>query len=73
MLVYDVKDYTGAESRHLAIDKEAAIQAHLIHYGLLYLKEPPEVSNGIPLSKFKNNRKTICWDLSCCLAGGTKG
>lgn len=68
MLVYEVEDYMGTKSRHLAINKESAIQAHLVHYGLSYLKKPPVVSNGKPLSEFKD-RSSICWNKYCCLAG----
>jgi len=70
MLVYTVKDHTGEETTHLAISKESAIQAHLIHFSLLYLLSVPEVSEGILLSKIKD-RKTICWDPNCCIVGAT--
>ena len=69
MLVYDVIDHTGAKSRHLCVNKISAIQAHLIHYGLSYLQEPPKVSDGIPLIELY--RSSICWDLFCCMAGAT--
>lgn len=70
MLVYEVEDWLGTKSRHLAINKESAIQAHLVHYGLSYLKEPSDVSNGKPLSEFKD-RSLICWNKYCCLAGAS--
>lgn len=69
MLVYDIKDYTGAKTRHLAINKGSAIQAHLVHFGLSYLVEVPSVSKGQPLEKFKRN--SICWNTRCCLAGAS--
>jgi hypothetical protein len=70
MLVYDVEDSTGAKSRHLAINKKSAIQAHLVHYGLSYLKEPPTISNGVSLNEF-TDRNSICWNKHCCLAGAS--
>jgi hypothetical protein len=49
-MVYKVTDHTGAESSHEAVNEEGAVQAHLVHYGLLYLcKEPKvEISSGVP-------------------------
>lgn len=72
-LVYDVTDHTGEKTRHLAVNKEAAIQAHMIHFGLFSLQEEPEVSDGISLSKFRDRRDTICWDLNCCMAAMSRG
>ena len=72
MLVYTVTDHTGESTKHLAASKESAIQAHLVHFGLIYLNQEPEVDNGIPLSEFKDNRDQICWDTICCLVGATK-
>jgi len=70
MLVYKVKDHTGEETLHLAVNKVSAIQAHLVHFGLAYLKEVPQVSDGVCLEGIPN-RNTICWDVYCCLAGAT--
>jgi len=67
MLVYTVTDHTGEITKHLAVDKEGAIQAHLIHFGLLYLKEEPLVSEGVSLSEYKKDRSEICWELGCAL------
>jgi len=72
MKVYTVIDYTGEKTKHLAVSKEAAIQAHLVHYGLFYLKKEPAVDEGKDLSEFKD-RSEICWDVYCCLAGASKG
>lgn len=69
MLVFDVTDHTGEKTRHLAVDKNAAIQAHFTHLGLLGMNPEPTVSKGVPLSEFKENRNTICWDIYCCVAG----
>lgn len=70
--VFDVTDHSGATSRHLAVDKESAIQAHLIHYGLMYLQEDPNVSNGVLLSDFKESRESICWDKNCCIVAASE-
>jgi len=70
MLVYTVTDYTGAQSTHLAASKESAIQAHLVHYGLIGLQYTPKVDDGIPLSEVK--RDLICWDTSCCFVGASE-
>lgn len=67
-LVYDVEDHTGEETRHLAVNKDAAVQAHMIHFGLLRLEKEPKVSEGRQLSEFSGERHTICWELCCCLA-----
>lgn len=72
MLIYCVKDHTGAETKHLAINKESAIQAHMIHFGLTGLKEKPKVDEGIKLSEFVMSRKEICWDSICSLVAATK-
>lgn len=70
MKVYTLRDYTGCESTHLAIDLKAAIQAHLMHYGLLGLNgDIKEVSCKEP-SEIKD-RSTICWNLTCCLVAAT--
>lgn len=66
--VYKVKDYTGEETVHLASGKIAAIQAHLIHFGLIYLEKEPEVSEPIFLKDIED-RSIICWEPYCCLAG----
>lgn len=70
MLVYTVEDHTGAITIHLALNKESAIQAHLMHFGLRYLEVYPNVSEGVPLSEIKD-RSIICWDVHCALAGAT--
>jgi hypothetical protein len=70
MLIYDVEDCTGAKTRHLAVGKESAIQAHLVHLGLSYLKEPPKVSGGKPLNEF-TDRSSICWDVHCCMVAAS--
>ena len=67
MKVRTVRDYTGMESTHLSTNNESAIQAHLTHYGLLYLKEDPEITKTQELSEIED-RKTICWNTICCLA-----
>ena len=71
MLVYDVTDHTGEKTRHLAVNKESAVQAHLVHLDLLFLSGEIKVSDGTPLSEFKNNRDTICWKPNCCLMAAT--
>ena len=70
MLVYRVKDHTGDETYHLAVNKDSAIQAHLVHFGLSYLSHVPEVSDGKNLGEFED-RSIICWDTYCCLAAAT--
>jgi len=72
MKVYTLRDYTGCESTHLAVSYRSAIQAHLVHYGLLYLKGEIEIVNIKELRDIKD-RSTICWDLSCTLAGTSDG
>lgn len=69
MKVFTVTDHTGETTKHLAVNKESAIQAHLVHFGLFYLKEEPKVNEGKDLSNFKNSRDEICWDTYCCMAG----
>lgn len=66
MKVYTLRDHKGSESTHLAIDFDAAIQAHLMHYGLLGLYGDIEEISCKELSEIKD-RSTICWDLNCCL------
>jgi len=66
MLVYDTEDSSGAKSRHLAVSKEAAAQAHLVHFGLL--SENVKISDGIPLISI-SNRKSICWESQCIIIG----
>ena len=48
LLVYDVIDYTGAVTRHLAMNEESAVQAHLVHLGLSSSAKTPNVQ-GAPL------------------------
>ena len=71
MRVFTVKDHTDSESIHLAIDKDSAIQSHLVHFGLLGLYEVPEVDKGIPLKDWRD-RSRICWDTYCCLVGASE-
>ena len=71
MKVFTVTDHTGETTKHLALNKEFAIQAHLIHFGLIWLEKEPIVDEGEDLINFKNNRSEICWDKYCCLAGAT--
>lgn len=71
MKVFTVVDYTGSVTKHLAVSKESAIQAHLVHFGLSYLKEEPVVDEGKQLIDFKN-RDEICWDTYCCLTAATQ-
>lgn len=71
MKIFTVTDHTGATTKHLAINKISAIQAHLVHFGLSYLEKEPIVDNGITLSNIKYNRTEICWDKYCCLTGAT--
>ena len=70
MKVYKLKDYTGSESTHLAINKDSAIQAHLQHYGLLSLPGDIHVIEEIELKDLKD-RSTICWEPLCVLVGAT--
>ena len=67
MKVYRIRDYTGCESTHLAHNFESAIQAHLVHYGLLWLKGTVEQVSIQELKEVKD-RSTICWNAQCCLA-----
>ncbi len=67
MKVFEVTDHTNSKSIHLSVNKEAAIQAHLYHYGLLGLDKEPQVNDGIPLEDWKKKRDTICWDSVCVL------
>lgn len=70
MKVYTVRDYAGETTTHLAVDFKAAVQAHLIHFGLLYLKREIGVVCIKELKEVKD-RSTVCWDKYCCLAGAT--
>ena len=70
MKVHTLRDYTGCESTHLAIDFEAAVQAHLMHYGLCGLNGDIEEIDCKELSEIED-RNTICWDLNCCLVAAT--
>jgi len=71
MEVYVVQDHSTcrAKSIHFAVDEEAAIQAHLVHYGLLGLDERPKVRcvGGLP----RIRRDRICWDVRCVLTGAS--
>jgi len=71
MKVFTVIDHTGETTKHLAVNKLSAIQAHLVHFGLSYLEKEPKVDGGIELSNFKDNRDEICWDIYCCITGAT--
>lgn len=68
MKIHVIKDYTGVTSTHLAMNFEAAVQAHLVHYGLLHLKGKVELISVKELIEVED-RDTICWNLNCCLAG----
>ena len=70
MKVFVLKDHTGAESTHLAADLEAAIQAHLVHFGLPHLNGEIEVISVRDLKEIKD-RGSICWKFYCCIAGAT--
>ena len=61
-----VIDHTKAKSIHMALNKDGAIQAHLIHYGLVGLDLEPKVrcTNRLPMMR----RERMCWD-SLCLLG----
>jgi len=65
MHIYETKDYTGATCRHFAVNPSAAIQAHLVHFGLLSLSGPIEVTE-ITQSLRKED---VCNDPYCQLAG----
>lgn len=56
-MIFLVKDKSGAESVHEAMDKEEAIQRHLLHYSLIYLKDEPDVVEAPD--------ETPCRDESC--------
>ena len=71
MAVYDVEDYTGEKSIHLSVNKESAIQAHLMHYGLFYINGWVKVVRIRKLIEIKN-RDSICWDSHCCLVAATE-
>lgn len=71
MAVYDVEDYTKAKSTHLSVNKESAVQAHLMHYGLLYISGWIKVVRVRELREVKN-RDTVCWDSHCCLVVATE-
>ena len=71
MKVYTIRDHTGAESTHLAVNEEGAIQAHMIHYGQLQLTGKVEVVSIKELIDVKD-RNTICYNLHCQLAGANK-
>ena len=43
MTKYKVTDYTGESTIQEAPDTEEAIQRHMIHFGLLWLREDPAV------------------------------
>lgn len=40
MLIYKTTDEIGAFSVHKTQNEEIAVQAHLLHFGLIYIKEP---------------------------------
>lgn len=67
MKVYTVRDHTGEETIHLATDFFAAVQAHLTHFGLLYMKEVKLVSVRELIDV--KDRNSICWHTRCVLAG----
>jgi hypothetical protein len=72
MKVYEVTDQYGSMSIHFSVSKEAAIQAHMIHFGLLWLEGDVQVSDGLTLDEWHNagrERDEICWDKFCCLVG----
>ena len=70
MRVYTVVDHTRNSTNHLAVGYEEAIQAHLLHFGLLYLEKEPTVT--VQDLKDVKDRSIICWNLTCCLIGATK-
>lgn len=70
MKVYTTRDYAGCESTHLAVSSEAAIQAHLFHYGLLYLKGEITIVSIKELIDVK--LPSVCWEPMCCLIGATE-
>jgi hypothetical protein len=69
MKVYTIRDHAGCESTHLAVSSEAAIQAHLFHYGLLYLEGEITIVSVKELIDVE--RSSICWEPTCCLIGAT--
>ena len=68
MKLYTIKDYTGAQSTHLAVSAESAVQAHMMHHGLLYLRGRVEVLKVEELIDIED-RSTICWEPRCCMMG----
>ncbi len=70
MKIYTTTDYTGATCKHMACGKKEAIQAHLHHFGLFYLKDEFEIVKQ-ELEDIKD-RSIVCWDVTCCLIGATK-
>lgn len=71
LIVYDVEDYTGEKTIHLCVNKESAIQAHLMHYRLLYINGWIKVTGTRKLKDVKN-RNEVCWDAYYCLAAVTE-
>lgn len=74
LLIYEVRDYTGAVSVHPASSPENAIQCHLIHYGLIQgLPAAPVVSRGYRLSELNGNprQSQICCEKTCLIDDGS--
>jgi len=61
-----VIDHTNEKSIHMALGREGAIQAHMVHYGLLCLNQEPRVRSTRSLPQ--QRRERLCWDSLCLLA-----
>ena len=70
MRVFTVLDHTGESTNHFAVGAEEAIQAHLVHFGLLGLEKSPTVTVQDLIDV--KDRSIICWDIECCLVGAVE-
>ena len=64
--VWHTTDSDGGDRRHLAMCEEGAVQAHLLHYGMLgYNGQLSAVDEG--RITIDTDRKNICLDPHCVM------
>lgn len=65
--IWHTTDPDGGDCRHLAMGSEGAVQAHLLHHGMLGIDGIETKDEG--KINVNTDRTTICFDPHCVLYG----